>query len=94
MILGMPQVLGSAEAREQLPQLIETLVKHTDETVEVGRHRRREVVILSAERYDRLIAETEALNDAAWAAFGAERIEDPTSAPVSWEEAQRRRRRR
>lgn len=90
----MAQVLGSAEARDQLPHLIESLVDHTAEAVEIGRHRRREVVIISAERYDKLIEDTQALNDLAWAAFSAERIENPVSAPVSWEEAQRRRRRR
>lgn len=92
-IFIMSQVLGSAEAREQLPHLIETLVEHTAEAVEIGRHRRREVVLLSADRYDRLVEETRALNDFAWAAFSAERIENATSGPVSWEEAQRRRRR-
>lgn len=90
----MPQVLGSAEARDKLPQLIETLVEHTAEMVEVGRHRRREVVIISADRYDKMVEQNEALNDVVWAAFAADRIENPTSAPVSWDEAQRRRRRR
>lgn len=90
----MPQVLGSAEAREQLPHLIETLVEHTGETVEIGRHRRREVVIMSVDRFDKIVEENEVLTNLAWAAFSAERIENPSSAPVSWEEAQRRRRRR
>ena len=90
----MGQVLGSAEAREQLPQLIEALVSHAAESVEVGRHRRREVVMLSADRYDALLEEMEALNNLARGAFADERVENPTSAPVGWEEAQRRRRRR
>lgn len=90
----MTQVLGSAEAREQLPQLIQTLVEHTAETVEIGRHRRREVVILSADRYDTILEQNEMLNNLAWAAFAAERVDNPTSAPISWEEAQARRRRR
>lgn len=90
----MPQVLGSAEAREQLPKLIETLVAHAAETIEIGRHRRREVVIISADRYDELLEQNEALNDLAWVAFSADRTENPTSAPVSWEETQQRRRRR
>ena len=90
----MPQVLGSAEARDKLPYLIQTLVEHPVETVEIGRHRRREVVIISADRYDKLIEENEALNDLAWAAFAVDRTENRTSAPVGWDEAQQRRRRR
>ncbi|HEX8102159.1 MAG TPA: hypothetical protein VF533_06095 [Solirubrobacteraceae bacterium] len=90
----MTQVLGSAEARERFPHLIETLVEHTTEAVEVGRHRRREVVMISADRYDTIVEQNEMLNNLAWAAFAAERIDNPTSAPISWEEAQARRRRR
>ena len=89
----MADVLGSAEAREQLPQLIDVLVKRPTEAIEVGRHRRREVVMINAERYDAMCQEADALNELAWALFARERIENPTSAPVSWEEAQRRRRR-
>ncbi len=85
------QVLASAEARSRLPQLIEELVSHPELTVDVGRHRRREVVVVAAERYDEMLEREELVRDLAWAWFAQERIEHPTSAPVSWEEAQRRR---
>lgn len=87
-------VLASAEARSRLPQLIEELVADPDRAVEVGRQRRREVVVLSAVRYDEMREREELVRDLAWAAFAAERIEHPTSAPVSWQSAQRRRARR
>lgn len=89
----MTQVLGSAEARQQLPQLIGELIEHPEATIPVGRQRRREVLIVNAERYDAVMARAATLDDLAWALFAQERIENPTSAPVSWEEAQRRRRR-
>lgn len=90
--MARQQVLASAEARSRLPQLIEELVSHPDLTVEVGRQRRREVVVLAADRYDEMVERDEFVREVAWAAFAQERIEHPTSAPVSWEEAQRRRR--
>ena len=62
-----------------------------ERTVELGRQRRREVVLVSASRYDEMVAREELVRDLAWAAFAEERIEHPTSSPVSWEEAQRRR---
>jgi len=85
-------VLASAEARSRLPQLIEELVSHPELTVDVGRQRRREVVVLSAERYDEMVEREELVRDLAWAVFAQDRIEHPTSAPVGWDEAQRRRR--
>ncbi|MHB8695611.1 MAG: hypothetical protein ACYDHH_30690 [Solirubrobacteraceae bacterium] len=84
-------VLPSAEARTQLPRLIEEIAADPEVTFEVGRHRRREVVLVSASRYDEMVAREELVRDLAWAAFAEERIEHPTSPPVSWEEAQRRR---
>lgn len=72
--------------------MIEEIVEHPDVVYEVGRQRRREVVVLSATRYDAIAEREEALRDLAWAAFAQDRIENPTSEPVSWEEALRRRR--
>lgn len=89
----MTQVLASTEARDRLPKLIEQLVEHPEDTVEVGRQRRREVVILAAERYDEMIDREEAVRDVMWTLFAEDRIANPTSKPVSWEGAQRRRRR-
>jgi PHD/YefM family antitoxin component YafN of YafNO toxin-antitoxin module len=87
-------VLPSAEARSQLPRLIEEIAADPEVTFEVGRQRRREVVLLSAARYDEMLEREELVRDLAWAAFAQERIENPTSAPVSWAEAERRRARR
>lgn len=72
--------------------MIEEIVEHPNVIYEVGRQRKREVVVLSAARYDAIVEREEALRDLAWAAFAQDRIEHPTSAPLSWEEAQRRRR--
>lgn len=87
----MTDVLPSAEAREKLPTMISELVDHPDRIIQVGRHRRREVVLMSASRFDALCEREDALRDLAWAEFAAARIESPTSEPVDWEEAQRRR---
>jgi PHD/YefM family antitoxin component YafN of YafNO toxin-antitoxin module len=87
-------VLPSAEARAQLPRLIEEIAAHPDVTVEMGRQRRREVVLVSAARYDEMLERERLVEDLAWAAFAQERIEHPTGSPVSWDEAQRRRSRR
>lgn len=87
-------VLPSAEARTQLPRLIEEIASHPDLTVEMGRQRRREVVLVSASRYDEMLEREQLVNDLAWAAFAQDRIEHAASAPVSWDEAQRRRARR
>ena len=84
-------VLASAEARNQLPRLIEQLIADPEAAVAVGRQRRREVVVLSAERYDSMLEREQLVADVAWAAFAAERVERPSSAPMSWEDAQRRR---
>jgi PHD/YefM family antitoxin component YafN of YafNO toxin-antitoxin module len=88
----MTDVIASAEARERLPKLIEELVAEPKETFEVGRQRRREVVLISASRYDEMVAREDAVRDLAWSLFALDRVENPTSEPVSWEEAQRRRR--
>jgi len=88
------EVLPSAEARSQLPRLIDEIASHPEVTVEVGRQRRCEVVLVSAERYDRMLERERLVEDLAWAAFGQERVEHPTSPPVGWDEAQRRRSRR
>lgn len=88
------EVIPSAEAREKLPRLIEEIAGDPDTAFSVGRHRKREIVIVSAERFDELVERAEAHRDLAWAAFAQDRIENPTSAPVSWEEAQRRRKSR
>jgi PHD/YefM family antitoxin component YafN of YafNO toxin-antitoxin module len=87
-------VLASAEARTKLAQLIEEIAAHPDITIEVGRQRRREVVLVSADRYDQMVERERLVEDLAWAAFAQERLEHPTSPPVSWDEAQRRRSRR
>ncbi len=89
----MPDVVPSAEARTRLPQLIDELLAHPDGAIEIGRQRRREVVMLNASRYDELMKRQDAVRDLAWALFADERIDNPTSGPISWEEAQRRRRR-
>ncbi len=86
-----PEVLASAEARSRLPQLIAELVSNPELTVEVGRQRRREVVVLAAGRYDEMLEREELVRDLAWATFAQERVEHPTSEPLSWEDAQRRR---
>lgn len=86
-----PEVIASAEAREKLPQLIAEIAGDPDTTFSVGRHRKREIVVLSAERFDEMVERAEAHRDLAWAAFAQDRIENPTSAPISWDEAQRRR---
>jgi PHD/YefM family antitoxin component YafN of YafNO toxin-antitoxin module len=90
----MSQVLASTEAREQLPKLIEELVAHPGETFEVGRQRRREVVLVAASRYDEMVRREDAVRDLAWAAFAAERVANPTGEPVALAEARGRRRRR
>jgi PHD/YefM family antitoxin component YafN of YafNO toxin-antitoxin module len=87
-------VLPSAQARSKLPQLIEQITSHPDVTVELGRQRRREVVLVSAARYDEMLERERLVEDLAWAAFAQERLEHPTSPPVGWDEAQRRRSRR
>jgi PHD/YefM family antitoxin component YafN of YafNO toxin-antitoxin module len=90
----MPRdVLPSAEARSRLPALIEEIAAHPEVIVELGRHRRREVVLVSAERYDEMLEREQLVRDVAWAAFAQERVEHPTSAPISWEDAQHRRER-
>jgi len=86
-------VIPSAEARSRLPSIIEELVEQPDRTYEVGRQRRREVVLLSASRFDDFAERESALSDLAWAAFAQERVENPSSDPLNWEEAQQRRRR-
>jgi hypothetical protein len=88
----MSQVLASAEAREQLPRLIDTLVAHPEERVEIGRQRRREVVLVAAERFDDLLAREEAVRDLAWAVFAADRVANPTSEPIPLDQARRMRR--
>jgi hypothetical protein len=60
----------------------------------MGRQRRREVVLVSAERDDEMLERQRLVEDLAWAAFAQERIEHPTSPPLSWDGAQRRRARR
>jgi len=85
-------VIPSTEARSRLPSIIEELVEQPDRTYEVGRQRRREVVLLSASRFDDFTEREAALSDLAWAAFAAERVAHPSSEPLSWEEARRRRR--
>ena len=89
----MPDVLPSSEARSRLPQLIEELVAHPGERVEVGRQRRREVVFVAASRYDEMVQREDSVRDLAWALFAQERLENPTSDPIRWEEAQARRQR-
>jgi PHD/YefM family antitoxin component YafN of YafNO toxin-antitoxin module len=84
-------VLASAEARRQLPRLIDEIASHPEVTVELGRQRRREAVLVSAARYDEMLEREQLVADIAWAAFAQERIERPTGPPVSWDEAQRRR---
>lgn len=85
----MADVLASAEARQRFPSLINEIAAHPEMAVEVGRQRRREVVIVNAERYDQLIQREDAVRDISWALFAQERTEHPTSDPISWEEAQR-----
>jgi PHD/YefM family antitoxin component YafN of YafNO toxin-antitoxin module len=88
----MPQdVLPSTEARTRFPKMIERIAADPDETFVVGRQRRREVVVMSASRYDGLVERESELADLAWLLFAEDRIAHPTGPPVSWEEAQRRR---
>jgi hypothetical protein len=56
--------------------------------------RARDTVLVSAARCDEMVEREDLVRDLAWAAFAEERIERPTSPPVSWDEAQRRRTRR
>lgn len=87
----MSEVVPSSEARTRLPSLMDELAANPDDIVVIGRQRRREVVMLSAHRYDEIVAREQALGDLAWAVFATERTRNPTSAPVSWEDALRRR---
>lgn len=88
------EVLPSAEARTRLPQLIDEISSDPDLTIEVGRQRRREVVLVSVARYDEMLEREQLVNDMAWAVFAQERTEHPSGPPVSWDDAQRRRTRR
>ena len=74
------EVLASAEARSRLPQLSDELVAHPEQTIEVGRQRRREVVVLAAGRYDEMLEREDLVRDLAWVAFAQERIEHPQRA--------------
>ncbi|HZE04485.1 MAG TPA: hypothetical protein VE127_04625 [Solirubrobacteraceae bacterium] len=89
----MSDVLASTEARDRLPSLIEGLVAHPEEHVEVGRQRRREVILVAASRYDEMVQREDAIRDIAWALFAGDRVENRTSAPVPLDEARSRRRR-
>lgn len=85
------EVLPSSEARRKLPGLIKGFVDDPERTVVIGRQRKREAVMLSASRFDEMTRVNELARDIAWAEFARERAENPTSEPVSWDEAQRRR---
>ena len=74
-------VLTSAEGRSQLPRLIEEIASYPDVTVELGRQRRREVVLVSAARYDEMLEREQLIEHPAWAAFAEERIEHPQAGP-------------
>lgn len=75
-----------------MPSLIEELLAHPDgAAVEIGRQRRREVVLLAASRFDSMVEREALIADLAWGAFAQERVENPVSEPVGWDEAQRRR---
>jgi PHD/YefM family antitoxin component YafN of YafNO toxin-antitoxin module len=87
----MAQVLASTEARTRLPELIDDLVSDRQQAVEVGRQRRREVVVIAASRYDEMIARMDAVRDIAWSVFATERVANPTSDPIPLEDALRRR---
>jgi len=89
----MREVLASAEARNRLPSLIEELVSHPEEQYSVGRQRKREVVLVAATRFDEMVEREAAVQDLAWAVFAQDRTDNPSSAPVSWDDAQSRRRR-
>lgn len=89
----MLEVLASTEARTRLPKLIADLVAHPEETVDVGRQRRREVVMIAASRYDEMVEREDLVRDLAWAVFAADRVANPTSAPIGLQEAQIRRQR-
>jgi len=88
----MSEVLASAEARDQLPKLIAELVAHPEARVEVGRHRRREVVLVAASRYDEMVEREDAVRDLAWAVFAADRTSHPSSDPITLDEARNMRR--
>lgn len=90
----MSDVLPSSEAAHQLRALIEQLLAHPEETVEVGREQEREAVLVAASRYDEMVEREQAVRDLAWALFAEDRTENPVGEPVSWEEAQSRRRSR
>lgn len=72
--------------------LIDELIAHPDGKFEVGRQRRREVVLVAASRYDEMIEREDAVRDLAWAVFATDRVESPTSEPVGLEDARVRRR--
>jgi len=84
-------VLPSSEARKNLASLLEGFAEDPDRTVTIGRQRKREAVMLSASRFDEMVRVNELARDIAWSEFARERSENPTSGPVSWDEAQRRR---
>jgi hypothetical protein len=79
---------------QQAPSIDWEIRPHPEVTVELGRHRRRQIVRVSAARYDEMLERERLVEDLAWAAFAQERLEHPTSPPVGWDEAQRRRSRR
>jgi PHD/YefM family antitoxin component YafN of YafNO toxin-antitoxin module len=83
--------LSSSDARTKLPKLIEQVSGDPTLTVAIGRQRRREVVLVSAQRFDEFTERERLVGDLAWALFAQARVDAPTSAPVSWEEAMRRR---
>lgn len=93
MALTPKEVLPSSEARRELPKIIESLSSGTADIYEVGRQRKREVVIMSASHFDEMSRVSDLARDIAWAEFASDRIANPTSLPVSWDEAQRRRKR-
>jgi PHD/YefM family antitoxin component YafN of YafNO toxin-antitoxin module len=83
--------MPSSEARRRLPALIDSLVEDPEQTVAVGRQRRREAILLSASHYDEIMRVNDLARDIAWSEFARDRVANPTSEPVSWDEAQGRR---
>lgn len=88
----MSEILPSAVARERLPKLIDQLVDQPADVVVIGRHRRREAVLMAASRYDEMLEREAAVRDLAWALHARERVARAEGAPVDWDTAVGRRR--
>jgi PHD/YefM family antitoxin component YafN of YafNO toxin-antitoxin module len=57
LVTTIPEVLSVSELREHLAEAMTQVRSASDKPVFVGRHRRAEAVLLSADRYAQLVAE-------------------------------------